>query len=116
MEQSFLKLGGSISVYDPDLQKQVIAHTTDKPRPENTGNEVEDSVNKLCNKITMIGHACAVNFNGNKLIDEKMNKWDGEFPKKVNKEYVKKKVDKLKKKDHEEVPLKYLVCLMKLKN
>ena len=50
------RIADSISLYDNEFYK-TISSLLEKPKVENSGDIIDDSSNKICNKMSLIGHA-----------------------------------------------------------
>jgi hypothetical protein len=66
-----LKISESIGLHDNELIKK-ITPLVEKPKPENTGDHIEDSSNKICNRITVLGHTCTWLYKNNLDWDKKL--------------------------------------------
>ena len=69
-----------------------------KARSEKTGNELDDSINKLCNKINILGHSSTFLYKKINVVEEKTKEVESKILEKMNTNDYKTKSKKFKKK------------------
>lgn len=89
-------------INDADLNKWV-QNKLDKPKSENTGNFLEDSCNKFCNKLPSYGQAVSHVYTRIRELENRVTKTETDIVKKVDRDEYKAKVKKTKKKLNEKV-------------
>ena len=69
-----------------------------KAKNEKTGNEIDDSINKLCNKINILGHSSTFLFKKVNGVEEKTKELEAKIMEKMNTNDYKRKSKKFKNK------------------
>lgn len=69
-----------------------------KAKNEKTGNEIDDSINKLCNKINILGHSSTFLFKKMNGVEEKTKELEAKIMEKMNTNDYKRKSKKFKNK------------------
>lgn len=73
----------TINLYDNDLIK-ILTPQLGKPKNEKTGNEIDDSVNRLCNKINILGHSSTFLYKRLSVVEDKVKTLDTRTLEKLN--------------------------------
>ena len=98
MEDSIGKFSESIKFTDNELYKTALNQNTEKLLPEITGIKLEENTNKTCNKLNLLTTAICLTYRKDKEWENKLSKLEGDIVKKVNRDELKEKVKKAKKK------------------
>lgn len=86
----------NINVFDPDLIKQISGNM--KARNEKTGNENDDSINKLANKIALLTHGSTFFYKKMAALDNKQKDIENKMNNKLEEKDYKRKSKKFKEK------------------
>ena len=87
----------TVNIYDNDFIK-ILNGQMGKAKNEKTGNEIDDSINKLCNKINILGHSSTFLFKKVNGVEEKTKELEAKIMEKMNTNDYKRKSKKFKNK------------------
>jgi len=87
----------TINIYDNDFIK-ILNGQMGKAKSEKTSNEIDDSINKLCNKINILGHSSTFLFKKINGLEEKTKELEAKTMEKMNTNDYKRKSKKFKTK------------------
>ena len=85
----------------------------EKPKPENTGNILDDQTNKFCNKLSLLSTACTNLHKKDKEKEKKIDFLEKDNKIKVSTDNHKSKMRKLKKKLQDQVTFSFFYFIYK---